>query len=49
MDKTIETLIDIAGRWESPDPSFAQQDIQFLLNMIEAKAHQIDLLTADDR
>lgn len=59
MDKTIDTLIDMAGRWESLDPSKGlkdtekfirqgQKDIQFLLNMIEAHAAQIDQLTAEN-
>jgi len=58
MDKTIETMIDIAGRWESLDPlkdlndtnTFirqGQKDIQFLLDMIEAKDSEIDGLTED--
>lgn len=55
MDKTIETLIDIVGRWESLDPlkglndtekfiRQGQKDIQFLLNMIESHAQEIDRL-----
>ena len=58
MDKTIETMIDIAGRWESLDPlkdlndtnTFirqGQKDIQFLLDMIESKDSEIDGLTED--
>jgi len=58
MDKTIETMIDIAGRWESLDPlkdlndtnrfiRQGQKDIQFLLDMIEAKDAEIDGLTED--
>lgn len=48
MDKSIETMIDIAGRWESLDPlkdlndtnrciRQGQKDISFLLSMIEAR------------
>lgn len=55
MDKSIETMIDIAGRWESLDPlkglndtnrfiRQGQKDIQFLLNMIESHALEIDRL-----
>ena len=58
MDKSIETMIDIAGRWESLDPlkdlndtnrfiRQGQKDISFLLSMIEARVAEIEALTGD--
>lgn len=58
MEKSIETMIDIAGRWESLDPSKGlldtnrfirqgQKDISFLLSIIEHKDTEIDALTED--
>jgi len=59
MNKTMIEIETLLGRWESLDPlkdlmdttkfiRQGQKDILFLLNMIEAHAHQIDLLTAEN-